>query len=329
MPRVRVTLDGSGHGAADPAAIAVSREGTWVYVALAGSNQVAQVERSPGRAEEPAAATLGHSEGVEVVSVGRNPVALALSPDGTTLATANAMDDSLTLIDARRFEVAARIAVGPPRAERTAAQRGEAWFVDASLSQDRWMSCSTCHTLGHTASLQFDTLGDGGYGAAKNTPSLLGNHDTPPYGWTGRFARIEDQVAQSLSTSLRGRGAGPELVADLSAYLRSLPAPPPLRRADDPLAQHGARVFQERKCDRCHAGPGFTTVGVKDVGLDDGAGGHRAFNPPSLRGVGWSAPYFHDGRATDLDAVLLDHPRGSRELPADERAALRAYLESL
>lgn len=68
-----------------------------------------------------------------------------------------------------------------------------------------------------------------------------------------------------------------------------------------------------------------------------------AFKTPTLRNVAMTAPYFHDGRAASLDKVLQhydqlkDEPAiGHREeslrpldLSADEKSALKAFLESL
>jgi cytochrome c peroxidase len=58
--------------------------------------------------------------------------------------------------------------------------------------------------------------------------------------------------------------------------------------------------------------------------------GRSRFNPPSLRGVARSAPYFHDGHAATLGAVVDAHAPGrSDTLSAEERADLIAFLESL
>jgi cytochrome c peroxidase len=53
---------------------------------------------------------------------------------------------------------------------------------------------------------------------------------------------------------------------------------------------------------------------------------------PSLRDVGRTAPYFHDGRYLTLEALLADKDSrmgATASLSDPERAALHAYLESL
>ena len=60
------------------------------------------------------------------------------------------------------------------------------------------------------------------------------------------------------------------------------------------------------------------------------SGGHHRFNPPSLRGVAWTAPYLHDGRAATLADVLRVHLPGKTELlKPDDQDDLIAFLESL
>jgi cytochrome c peroxidase len=178
--------------------------------------------------------------------------------------------------------------------------------------------------------LNFDTQGDRGYGAPKNTPTLLGVGPTSPFTWTGEFDRLADQVHQSLRTSLRGPEAEPGMVADLTAYLETLPPPPPRRSADDPAALRGAAAFRARRCDSCHRPPLYTSTGTRDVGLDDGPGGHHRFNAPTLRGISWTAPYLHDGRAATLDDLLKVHSPGREDsLDSRDRGDLIAYLESL
>jgi len=334
VERRRVTLDGSRHGAADPSALAISPDGGVVLMALAGAHQVLKNDRRvpPVLGDPPDLTPLGHNLKIETLEVGRSPLDVVFDPSGVSAVTADAMSDTLTVVRVSDLTVSAtvQLAPGPGPVARTAPQRGEAAFRDGRRALDRWMSCASCHPGGHTTGLNFDTLGDGSYGAAKNTPSLLGVGPTAPYAWTGRFPTLAGQVSQSFESSLHGPQADEATVADLTAYLETLGPPPPRRSPDDAAARRGAGVFEAGRCGSCHRAPSFTSGGVKRVGIDDGEGGHRAFNPPSLRGVGWTAPYFHDGRAATLDRAIEDHHPGLRAplTPAD-RADLKAYLETL
>jgi cytochrome c peroxidase len=331
LERRQLVLDGPVHGAADPSAMVLSPDGRRIVIALAGAHQVLLSDRTVGATprDAPDLLSLGHNQRLEVVEVGRTPVALAIDTNGRFAVTADALSDTLTVVGLAGLERRATISLSPRGLARSSVQRGEAIFHDGRRSHDRWMSCASCHNLGHTNGLNYDTKGDGNYGAPKNTPSLLGSASTAPYGWLGVFPRLADQVHESLETSLRGPGPTPGDVTDLKAYLESLPAPPPRRSRDDPAARRGADLFRSRDCGSCHNPPRFTIGGLRDVGLEDGLG-HRRFNPPSLRGVSWSAPYFHDGRAATLAEVLDAHSPGSPEpLTLDQREDLIAFLESL
>ncbi|MGE3822065.1 MAG: cytochrome C peroxidase, partial [Isosphaeraceae bacterium] len=182
-PRLRLTLDGSKHGAADPSALALSRDGSQVFVAVAGAHQVLRTRRAFS-----GPATLGENQELDVRQVGQMPVDLAIDPSDRFLVTADALSDTLTVLRVDDLSPVAVVPLTPRDAVRTAVQRGEGIFHDARRSLDRWTSCASCHPEGHTNGLNFDTLGDGSYGAAKNTPSLLGVGQSPPYGWVGNFA---------------------------------------------------------------------------------------------------------------------------------------------
>jgi cytochrome c peroxidase len=84
----------------------------------------------------------------------------------------------------------------------------------------------------------------------------------------------------------------------------------------------GFQVFMDPKrgnCAACHSGPNFTDNGYHNIGLasqgepDVGryaylkiASMKGAFKTPTLRDVELTAPYFHDGSAPNLEAVM-DH----------------------
>ena len=326
----RLTLDGSGHGAADPSAIAATPDGTRVVVAVAGSHQLLWIDRSVGARANADLLPLGDSQKIREVGVGRSPVAVILDSGATYAVTADAMGDSLTVVSMDELKVVATVKLGPGAAAGTAIQRGEAAFRDANLAMDRWMTCATCHADGHTNGLNFDTNGDGNYGSPKNTPSLLGTAGTAPFAWTGRFAKVEEQVAESLENSLMGPGADGRKVADIAAYLNGLEPAPPRREADEPAVVRGRAVFAGQNCASCHAPPTYTSPKLRDVGLDDGQGGHKKFNPPSLRGVSRTGPYLHDGRVKSLADVLQVHnPEGVGAMTEAEKDDLAAFLESL
>ncbi|MDX2036860.1 MAG: cytochrome c peroxidase [Isosphaeraceae bacterium] len=330
LPMRRIALDGSRNGAADPATIAgVDRDRTIVLIASGASHLLIQDRYESGPGPDDGMPSLGNPSNAAVVETGENPVDLVVTPDGSRAVTADAMGDTLTVVSLADASRIATIRLGPGARSGRPELRGEAHFVDGGRSLDRWMSCATCHVDGHTVGVRFDTLGDGDHGAAKDTPSLLGVGRTPPYSWSGRFARLEEQVFQSFESSMHGATPSTGELADVVAYLRSLEPPPPKRDLDADLVERGRVVFERRECARCHAGPSFAGTGIVDVGLED-ENGRRRFNPPSLIGLEHTAPYFHDGRAVDRAAVLRMHsPVVEDPISETELAALEAYLLSL
>ena len=312
-----VDLGRTGRAAGDPGAIRFDAKGR-LTVALSGVHEVALIPDST-------------SYYAQRVAVGQGPSAVLPSPDGSHLYVADSLDDSISVVDVNKGEKTRTIPLGP-RPDLGPVDRGERLFADARLSHDGWMSCRSCHTDGQAGVLSVDTLSDGGFGAPKRVPSLLGVGATGPWTWLGTTERLEDQVHKSIESTMRGRPPSAGQVDDLTAYLRSLP---PLRvipaKGDEAIeaVERGRAVFRARRCAECHAPPGYTSEGTFDVGLVDEVG-HGKFNPPSLRGVGDRAPYLHDGRAAALPDVFLRH-RHPKESgwSHDEVEDLTAFLKTL
>jgi cytochrome c peroxidase len=297
-----------GHGAADPAGVSVI--GDKIVVALAGTGEVAFGPKL--RSDWPR------------LRVGRRPTALASV--GSRIFVADTHGDSVSVIDSDKVEKVAEVSLGPAP-ELTPAQRGELMFFDARLSIEGWMSCHSCHSDGHANGLRSDTLGDGSYGAPKRVPTLLGVADTAPWAWNGSMARLEEQVRQSIQTTMRGSRPTERQVADLVAYLRTLTPPP--RGAETDGARRGEAVFQAHGCARCHAPPTYSTPRTYEVDLEDEMG-TRAFNPPSLRGVSHGIAFFHDGRATSLKEVFTRfHHQVPANLAPNDVDDLLAFLRTL
>ena len=75
----------------------------------------------------------------------------------------------------------------------------------------------------------------------------------------------------------------------------------------------GMLLFKEEGCAICHSGPMFSdyklhVMSVPDnsqlAGSDAGAGGTYAFRTPSLRNVGLTAPYMHNGVFQNLKQIM-------------------------
>jgi cytochrome c peroxidase len=154
------------------------------------------------------------------------------------------------------------------------------------------------------------------------------------------------------------------LAKALAAYVRRLTlGDSPVDRfragAVDALtdAERAGLWFYESRggCWRCHGGPNFTDeafhntgVGAVDGVPEEGRAGvtgleadRGAFKTPTLRGVGRTAPYMHDGSLADLAGVVAFYRGGGRpnthlderlapiEMSDEDAANLVAFLEAL
>jgi mono/diheme cytochrome c family protein len=132
----------------------------------------------------------------------------------------------------------------------------------------------------------------------------------------------------------------------LQEYQLSIDAPaPPAGSFDATAAGRGKLVFEGAgKCATCHSGSAFTDANSKlhapaDVVSEPEAGGvpsyasrtaTKQYRTAPLRGVWQHPPYFHNGSAPTLDAVVETYDsRKSLGLTADQKSDLVQYLKSL
>jgi YVTN family beta-propeller protein len=262
-----------------------------------------------------------------------NPRRLTLSGDGKTLVVSNYLSDSLTVIDTKALKVIRHIPLGGP--EPDAVRRGEILFNSGKMTFHGQFTCASCHPNGGSDGLTWDLTRDG-VGNFKKTKSLFGVKDTAPYGWEGSSPTLEDRIAGTLRTLHQHEPEGTE-VADIAAYLRSLPPPRPLpvKDEDKPAVARGEKLFGDKaQCAKCHQGPTFQDGKAHDVGTRGETDTTNHFDTPSLRGVGRERIFLHDGRARTLEEVLTKYNEqkkhgAAHQLSKDELADLLEYLSSL
>lgn len=196
------------------------------------------------------------------------------------------------------------------------------------------------NALASQAEAVFDVVmhGNGAFGVNSTLPLAL--RVNPP-------ARILTRLAEA-ETAQTGNDLGSEAarqkLLDLQTFMQSItsPAPGPF---DEAQAEQGWRLFnnvgERAACSNCH----FTAelAGTRVIGGTENAvtpritsamlGGDLAggIRIPQLRGVSHSAPYFHNGEAATLRAVVdrkVALPVVA-ELTEAERTALVEYLKSL
>jgi cytochrome c peroxidase len=103
----------------------------------------------------------------------------------------------------------------------------------------------------------------------------------------------------------------------------------------------GYDVFVQ-KCNSCHSEPLFTDNSFRNTKLppnelmDSGRyvvtrniSDLYRFKVPSLRNLGYTKPYMHDGRFSTIDRVLDHYNANLFSISADERIKLKAFLLTL
>jgi hypothetical protein len=138
----------------------------------------------------------------------------------------------------------------------------------------------------------------------------------------------------------------PKLAALLDYQLRLRSPKPPAGSFDRVAAERGKKLFRtQAQCASCHQGPHLTDVlsgpnrqvpllhHPREVGMDPAYAERSAtkeYRTTPLRGLFQHAPYFHDGSAADLHAVVEHYDRlFGLSLTSAQKADLVEYLKSL
>jgi cytochrome c peroxidase len=221
-----------------------------------------------------------------------------------------------------------------PAAERSAAAeklaRGRELFhaSDARISDDG-RACASCHPDGRDDSLTWSTPT-----GPRQTPMLAGRlAKTAPFGWNGDGESVHQHLEHTFQR-LGGRGLPADELEALIAYAGEIATPRRNAPIDGTLAAQGKSLFHSEAagCAGCHIDGAETDRAAHDVGSKVKADAVPGFDTPSLRFVGGTAPYFHDGRYATLRALLGDSSAQmghTQHLDARELAALEAYLRTL
>jgi len=169
-------------------------------------------------------------------------------------------------------------------------------------------------------------------GMSLQTPILAARvSGTHPFKWDGGDANLNTSLTQTVKR-LGGSGITESQALDIASYLKSLPAPrAPTAHSHEAVARGGKLFYSDTVgCGKCHSGPAYTNGKSYSHLTDD----LNKVDTPSLIGLAQSAPYYHDGSATTLKAVLMGrgsiHGMGrTGHLKAGEISDLVAFLNTL
>ncbi|UCF17239.1 MAG: c-type cytochrome, partial [Phycisphaerales bacterium] len=322
-----VLLDDVDLGAANPWGVACSADGKYVCVTIAGTHQLAVIDRAKlhdkvdraGRGEKVSDATSSADDVPNDLSflvtlkrrlklTGNGPRGLAII--GTKAYVAEYFTDSLGVVDidpeirprAKSIPLGPKTAVGIVR-------QGEIFFHDAELCFQKWQSCASCHPGdARSHALNWDLMNDG-LGNPKNTKSLLLAHKTPPSMGLGVRSDAEAAVRAGIRHIQFAVRPEEDAVA-IDEYLKALkPAPSPhlVKGKLSRSAKRGRKLFESTGCASCHTGEHYTDLKKHDLGIGKWLDVGKSYDTPTLIEVWRTAPYLYDGRAATIEDMLTKH----------------------
>jgi YVTN family beta-propeller protein len=294
----------------------------------------------------------------QYIRLGKNPRAVRVSPDSSTVYVYNALDFAVVVLDAKSLKTVATIPVAAnPLGDELL--RGKVLFYSAQqpMVGRRWISCSSCHPDGDSDGRTWNNPE-----GLRNTQALFGLAWTHPVHWSADRDEVQDFEHTIRGPLMQGRGlmAGalnrelgepykgrsPDLDA-VAAYTNSHrhTLSPYSKSGLSDAAKRGREIFNatETKCATCHAGPVFTDSrpGPMRMMHDVGTGADDpkekigpTYDTPSLLGAYRTAPYLHHGKAESLADVFTkcnpaDKHGKTSHLSAADIADLVEFIKAL
>jgi YVTN family beta-propeller protein len=257
---------------------------------------------------------------VRRLATGYNPQAVVVSPDGRLAYVANRLEDTLTVVDLGKLQIASTVDLGGPK-ELTALRRGERIFNTAKYCFQGQFGCATCHPNSHLDGLAWnlETPQLGRDRVANRT--LRGIKDTAPYKWNGKNPDLATQCGPRIAKFLfRSEGFNTHELEDLITYINQIPLPPNRHLAADgqltDAQERGKAIFYRtqkndgtpiavyNQCATCHpADSHYTSRTSFDVGSANKYDTISAFDTPQLDRVYEDGPYLHNGQALTLEEI--------------------------
>jgi cytochrome c peroxidase len=358
----QVLLDEPNLGFADATDVACTPDGRYALVTSSGTNRVAVVDvtklvsmlekATPYEREHVLPNNLGKQFEfvVKHIETKQSPRGLLIAGDGKTAWVANSLDDSLTVIDLHRMEVAGRIDLGGPKSV-TQVRYGERLFHSANITFHKQYSCHSCHPDGHVDGITYDIEADGIGMSPVDNRTLRGILDTAPFKWEGTNPSLKRQCGARLAMFFtRLAPFTPDQLAAVDLYITTIPRPPNHYRAPGapytPAQKRGKAIFARTttndareipvkdRCVTCHFPPYFTNRKVFDVGTRHALDRQAKFDVPHLNNIYDSAPYLHNGMAPTLEEIWTvynpdDRHGVTNDMTKDQLNDLIEFLKTL
>ncbi|MHC4459830.1 MAG: multiheme c-type cytochrome [Planctomycetota bacterium] len=358
----QVLLDESGMCFPDPADVAISPDGRLALVTSSGSNRIAVVD-VPELISMLEAASAYEREHVFPNHLGKptefvithipaehSPRGILITQDGKTAFAANALDDSLTVIDLNRHEAVERIDLGGPKVI-TKVRYGERVFHSANITFHRQFSCHSCHPDGHVDGLTYDIEPDGIGISPVDNRTLRGILDTAPFKWEGTNPSLQRQCGPRLAVFFtRIQPFTPDELSALDNYICTITRPPnryrPLGAELTDAQRRGKKMFERtmtndgrvipkgNRCATCHFPPLYTDRRRHNIGTKLWLDRESDFDTPHLSNIYDSSPYLHNGIAETLEEIWTrynpnDKHGVTNDMTKDQLNDLIEYIKTL
>jgi DNA-binding beta-propeller fold protein YncE len=312
-----------------PRALAWDGSRDALYIAGLGSDSIIQLKN---------ASQVGIAEGMSAsLASGKDrcgPDGIAVGADGNLFVWCSFTRSvtKLEVIDGKgKLATTAKLDAGPTlvASSLNAKQHQGMVLFHASMpaiSSAGALACTSCHPDGRADGLSWRIDKQ-----ELQTPVLVGRvANTHPYKWDGGDPDLTASLTGTMKR-LGGHGISKDQTAALAAYLEVLPKPATPTRDAQQVAR-GQKVFDsaEAGCRTCHDGQQFTDNDKHKFATAT----LPEADTPSLIGLASSAPYYHDGSAATLEALLRDrgnvHGMAETAKFDDQQIAdLIAFLETL
>jgi cytochrome c peroxidase len=193
------------------------------------------------------------------------------------------------------------------------------------------ISCAQCHAEGGEDGRvwKFTLSGD------RRTQALhIGLAGTEPFHWDGDMSNLHDLMDQVFVGRMGGPKETPAREDALKDWLSALRPPSAIVDASSAEAVRGKALFESADvgCSSCHSGDKHTNNTNQFVGTTEP---NHTLQVPSLVGIGYRAPFLHNGCAATLrdrfDPACGGGDQHGRTsgLSEQQLGDLIAYLETL
>lgn len=346
-----IPLDYPESGAGNPWGITVSEDGKYVTIVTAGSNEIyvinlpQLIETAKNSSNLSANLTaLNNVEHKRMAIDAKSPRSVITL--GDKIYTAGFFSDTLLAFNLttnssaadRRPQARVQLQASPNPLTRH--RLGEYRFIDASLCQQSWQSCNSCHPFARPDALNW--LLNQSNKMPKNAKSMVYSWWTPKTGWAQKRDDARSSVRFGIDEELFVDVVDDVLASDIDSFLvrlKPVPSPYLVKGRLSESAKRGQAIYfnlSKANCVYCHPRPLYTDQQTHDAGFVDPFDINKDWDTPALHESWRTAPYDHVGGTATMEECLkspnhakLIKPDGTPTITESEFKDLVEFVLSL